>query len=248
MVQLVIPMAGLGARFRDVGYQTRKPFILVDGRPMVRRVLETMRVPEESTVLVCLKEDEYRTRSVFPRATVVPIEYDPNGTACSVLHAVPYLNPDESVLVANSDQIVRWDPEAFYAATEQHGANGALLTFEETEGSPKWSFIEPGLLHPHVFRVVAKKAVSSIGVVGVYWYRTAEIMMNAITSMIDADDRTKGEFYLCPSFNYIGGAVIYVPCESMEGVGTPEDLDAYRRRHERCCFGKCARFDGHNCR
>jgi hypothetical protein len=188
---------------------------------------------------VCLKADEHRTRSIFPEATVVPIEYASGGTACSeVLAAMPYLDPDDSVLIATPDQFVDWDPEAMYTAANKHAANGVLLSFKATEGSPNGSYIRP--CGPYVYCVASGMAASTIGVAGVYWYRSPEIMRNA---MIEAD--TEGA--LCLSFNHVDGNVIHVPCTTMEGVGTPEDLDAYQRRHAQCCFGKCTHYGHTRC-
>ena len=37
---IVIPMAGRGSRFTEQGYTDSKPFIDVDGKPMIQRVIE----------------------------------------------------------------------------------------------------------------------------------------------------------------------------------------------------------------
>ena len=39
---LVIPMAGLGQRFKDKGYKETKPLIEVSGRPMVIQALNSL--------------------------------------------------------------------------------------------------------------------------------------------------------------------------------------------------------------
>ena len=39
MVQIVLPMTGLGKRFRDAGYTDPKPLIDVDGKPMIEHVV-----------------------------------------------------------------------------------------------------------------------------------------------------------------------------------------------------------------
>ncbi len=54
--------------------------------------------------------------------------------------------------------------------------------------------------------------------------------MDAAHAMIDADERVKGEYYVCPSFNraIAGGArVRTMPVVHMWGIGVPEDLDAF---------------------
>ena len=43
---------------------------------------------------------------------------------------------------------------------------------------------------------------------------------------MDNDDRTNGEFYLAPTYNYISYPVGIYPVDHMIGMGTPEELDA----------------------
>jgi hypothetical protein len=50
--------------------------------------------------------------------------------------------------------------------------------------------------------------------------------------MIARNDRVKGEFYVCPVYNYAIAAglrigVYEVAPEAMHGLGTPKDLEAY---------------------
>ena len=43
MLNIVIPMAGLGSRFAQAGYQKPKPLIPVHGMPMIRLVIGNVR-------------------------------------------------------------------------------------------------------------------------------------------------------------------------------------------------------------
>ena len=45
---IVIPMAGLGTRFEEKGYTDKKPFIDVNGKPMIQRVIENLDVEFDS--------------------------------------------------------------------------------------------------------------------------------------------------------------------------------------------------------
>ena len=44
MVNVIIPMAGAGKRFSDVGYTIPKPFIPVFKKPMVQSVVENLNI------------------------------------------------------------------------------------------------------------------------------------------------------------------------------------------------------------
>ena len=39
---IVLPMAGKGSRFQEQGYTDSKPFIDVNGKPMIQRVIKNM--------------------------------------------------------------------------------------------------------------------------------------------------------------------------------------------------------------
>ena len=39
---IVIPMAGRGSRFQEQGYKDSKPFIDVNGKPMIQKVIENL--------------------------------------------------------------------------------------------------------------------------------------------------------------------------------------------------------------
>ena len=51
-MQLVVPMAGLGQRFADVGYALPKPLIPVDGVPMIVRAVEDLPETERHVFVV----------------------------------------------------------------------------------------------------------------------------------------------------------------------------------------------------
>ena len=57
MINIVIPMAGLGSRFSKAGYQLPKPLLPVFDRPMIEVVIENLR-PRQSHrfIFICQRE------------------------------------------------------------------------------------------------------------------------------------------------------------------------------------------------
>ena len=45
---IVVPMAGRGSRFTENGYTDSKPFIDVNGKPMIQRVIENLNIEFDS--------------------------------------------------------------------------------------------------------------------------------------------------------------------------------------------------------
>jgi GTP:adenosylcobinamide-phosphate guanylyltransferase len=62
-MRLVLPMTGLGSRFVQAGYTELKPFIVVDGKPMIQHVRELFpTVPNEHVHCIMRKEHAVRDR------------------------------------------------------------------------------------------------------------------------------------------------------------------------------------------
>ncbi len=228
--RLIIPAAGNGRRFAEKGYDKPKPFIEVRGVPMVELVVRNMRERlGHMPALVVLREDMRELAESLELEDVDFVyELDPRGTAATLLSVLSkHVGPREEIIVANSDQVVLFDGEAFQR--EAAGSVGTILTFECPELETKWSYAEidaqGGLL-----RVAEKVPISTHATVGVYRYASRIALTDAIAKMIEAGDRTNGEFYLCPAYNHIEPRRLkparIVNVERMHGLGTPEDFEA----------------------
>ncbi|MFT3908102.1 MAG: glycosyltransferase family 2 protein [Ferruginibacter sp.] len=237
MINIVIPMAGEGSRFVKAGYEKPKPFIDVDGKPMIERVMENLHYNDAKFILIARKADLAKENVLVSqlqsRYNVVFIGIDKltEGTACTVLFARNYINNDEPLLIANSDQLVDISIPGFINDCFNRKLDGSILTFTDAERNPKWSFAKPdekGL----VIEVQEKKAISEFATVGIYLFSKGKDFVNAAIDMIINNDRVNNEFYTCPTYNYSiknGSAIGYFNIEAsqMHGLGTPEDLTKY---------------------
>ena len=60
---IVVPMAGRGSRFQEQGYTDSKPFIDVNGKPMIQRVVENLNIEfnsEYKFIILCQEQDYQR--------------------------------------------------------------------------------------------------------------------------------------------------------------------------------------------
>lgn len=237
MINIVIPMAGQGSRFAKAGYEKPKPFIDVDGKPMIVRVLENLTYPEARYILIARKEHIDKEKKLVEQiekefnAIFIPIDKLTEGTACTVLYARKYINNNEPLLIANSDQIVDMNIADFIDECKNRNLDGSILTFIDKYQDPKWSFAK---LNENnlVTEVREKVVISEFATVGIYLYSKGRDFVDASVDMIIENDRVNNEFYTCPTYNYAikeGSKIgIYnIEFEQMHGIGTPEDLDIY---------------------
>jgi len=237
MLNIVIPMAGMGHRFSEVGFDKPKPFIEVDGKAMIVRVLENLYVPNARYILIAqskhIEQEKTVVAEIKKKFNVTFLEIDglTEGTASTILYARRYINNERPLLIANSDQLVDIDISKFIDNCVDRSFDGSILTFIDEEMNPKWSYAKVNS-NNLVIEVKEKVAISNLATVGLYYYRQGKEYVNAAIDMIVANDRVSNEFYTCPTYNYAikNGLKIgtyTIDSIHMHGLGTPEDLNAY---------------------
>jgi HAD superfamily hydrolase (TIGR01509 family) len=236
-LNILIPMAGAGSRFEKAGYTFPKPLIEVRKKPMIQVVVENLNI-KANFIYVVQKEhrEKYNLDTLLslitPNCKIVEVEGITEGAACTALLAKEYINNNNPLFFANSDQFVEWDSNEFMYKMNETNADGGIVTFEATH--PKWSFAkvdENGL----VIEVAEKNPISNIATVGYYYWKHGSDFVKYAEQMIEKNIRVNNEFYVCPVFNEAikGGKHIRTfNIKGMWGLGTPEDLNYYLENYK----------------
>ena len=231
-LNVLIPMAGAGSRFEAAGYTFPKPLIEVRNKPMIQVVVENLNI-DANYIYVVQKShrNKYNLDTLLnlltPGCKIVEVDGITEGAACTALLAKEYINNDNPLFFANSDQFVEWDSNEFMYKMQETDADGGIVTFNATH--PKWSFAkvdEQGL----VTEVAEKNPISDIATVGYYYWKYGSDFVKYAEQMINKDIRVNNEFYVCPVFNQAIEAGLQIRTfntEGMWGLGTPEDLNYY---------------------
>ena len=236
-MNVLIPMAGAGSRFQQAGYTFPKPLIDVEGKPMIQVVVDNLNI-EATYIYVVQKEhrEKYNLDTLLnlitPNCKIVEVDGLTEGAACTTLLAKEYINNDDPLLMANSDQFVEWDSNEFMYKMIEQKVDGGILTFQATH--PKWSFAKVDE-YGYVTEVAEKNPISDIATVGVYYWAKGSDYVKYAEQMIDKNIRTNNEFYVCPVFNEAigdGKKIKTFNIEKMWGLGTPEDLNYFLENHK----------------
>lgn len=233
-MNVLIPMAGAGSRFEKAGYTFPKPLIEVNGKPMIQAVVENLNIDARHIFIVQKSHcEKYNLKNMLnviaPGCKVVEVDGITEGAACTTLLAKEFINNDEPLLMANSDQFVDWDSNEFMYSMVGDTIDAGILTFKSTH--PKWSFCkldEQGF----VSEVAEKNPISDVATVGIYYWNKGSDYVKYAEDMIAKDIRHNNEFYVCPVFNQAieddkRVKVFDIPAENMWGLGTPEDLKRF---------------------
>src|SRR5215831_9788674 len=238
MINIVLPIAGRGSRFAVAGYSQPKPLIPLHGVPMIAAVVRNVRPRcAHRFIFVSLVEHlehagmREALTAAAPGSVIVPVDRVTEGAACTVLLTKQYINSDEPLMLANSDQWVDVNIDDYLASMERQRADGLIMTMKADD--PKWSFV--GLNGQRmVTRVVEKEVISSEATVGVYNFRRGSDFVRAAERMIASNLRVNNEFYVAPVYNELIAdgsriAIYNVGHEGagMYGLGIPSDLEQF---------------------
>jgi HAD superfamily hydrolase (TIGR01509 family) len=230
-LNVLIPMAGAGSRFEKAGFTFPKPLIEVRGKPMIQVVVENLSLDANYIFVVQrVHREKYNLdallRLIAPGCTIVEADGLTEGAACTALLARQYIDNDQPLFFANSDQFVEWTPAEFMYRMAESQADGGIVTFKATH--PKWSFAK--VVDGLVTEVSEKKPISEDATVGFYYWKHGSDFVKYADRMIAKNLRVNGEFYVCPVFNQAiedGKKIRVNEAARMWGLGTPEDLSFF---------------------
>tara|TARA_R100000951_G_scaffold56251_1_gene47246 strand:- start:394 stop:1125 length:732 start_codon:yes stop_codon:yes gene_type:complete len=232
---IVLPMAGRGSRFRQKGYKDSKPFIDVEGKPMIRRVIENLNIEFDSNfkfIIICQKADyEQYDFTLFneiighDNIEIIKLNKITEGAACTLLTAKEHINNRVPLLSFNSDQMIDYNPNKTFSRLSLH--DGGMPCFKG-EG-PKWSYAKTDE-EGYVTEVAEKKQISDDATAGYYYWNRGSDFVKYAEQMIEANDRLKNEFYVAPVYNYAikdGRHIVITQVDNIYQMGTPEDLEQF---------------------
>lgn len=236
MLNIVIPMAGLGSRFANAGYALPKPLIDVDGDPMIKVVIDNLTPSCEHRFIFVCQNKHIKTYDLINKFNaftknpiIIGIDGLTEGQICTVLKAKEYIDNDEPLMTANSDQWIDFDINKYFEYMIEKKLDGLIMTMKSDD--PKWSYAKSDA-DGYVIETAEKKVISDDATVGIFNFAHGKDLVKAAEQMISENVRVNNEFYTCPCYNYmikenkkIGTYSIGKEYNGMYGLGIPSDLE-----------------------
>jgi len=236
VINIVVPMAGGGKRFKDAGYTQPKPMISIAGRPMIDWAIECvsgLKVPHKFIFLALASDLKAGLGTLLSaRGEIVVLNEISAGAVNTTLHSKYLIDNSDPLVIANCDQYLEWNFNEFINSTQEF--DGSVVVFEST--NPHHSYIEAS--NDLIIRVKEKEVISDLACGGVYFYRRGSDYVQGAQKLIESNERTNGEFYITPVFNKlieINKKITYFKVSSSDKhmLGTPEEVKEFLKTTER---------------
>jgi dTDP-glucose pyrophosphorylase len=230
-MKVIVPMAGRGSRFKNVGEMTPKPLIPVLGKPMLYWALKSIDGIEYSQlVFIALKEHEvnFGLKTLLHElygnnVTLILIDEVTEGQLCTVLAAEEHLNSSEDILITSSDTFVKSKIGEHISRKADDCAG--LISVANLPGD-RWSFAkvdETG----RVTEVAEKRRISNYASTGLYYFANGYDFLTEAKRIIENKEKTQGEYYVIPVYQKLierGLKIEISLADEVYDMGTPESL------------------------
>lgn len=210
-LNLLIPMAGQGKRFRRAGHDTYKPFLPIFGKPMIQYVLDAF--PEHVTKRILADRSLLTDQQLefLQRQPGVVVHFVPShdlGPAYSIYQARAELPLDEAFFIAYCDIFWTWDYARVESLLDRDGVVFTRRRFHpHLVGSNYSAFCKPAPEDPTRLQEIREKGsftdqwMNEPLSVGCFYVRDGNAMMDAIAGLIEEDRKVSQEFFPSLLFN-----------------------------------------------
>ncbi len=257
---LIMPMAGLGKRFADEGYDTCKPLIEISGKKMV--IQAALSLPATVQQSFILRSDMEGHKDIiktleknFTDSNIKMVGSVTEGQACSALLGLDALENKadkivEPITFAACDSAVQYDENKFAELCNNQDIDVIVWCVRKHANAIRnpqmfgWIDADKNGL---IKNISVKKPLSSpatdLIVIGTFTFCKGDYFRKSVASLIDRNDRINGEFYLDSCINdaiKLGLHCHIFEVDAFISWGTPNDLRTFE--YWQSCFHK---WNGH---
>ena len=200
---ILIPLGGLGERFKNVGYTIPKPLINVFGKPILYWVLDNLKISSE-TILIPYNNSlekynfENKLTHDYPNINFFFHKLDNNTRGCaeSICIILNKLSVDDCPIICiDGDNFYNTDILSLWRN------NNSVFTFEDNTNSTQYSYISFNKSTNVIDNIKEKEKISTYACCGSYGFNSYKKLLEFCKYIITNDIRQKEEFYLSGVIN-----------------------------------------------
>ncbi len=237
----LIPMAGAGSRFTEAGYTTPKPLLPILDKPMV--IHAALALPKSDSYTFVVRDfqiEEYNIdthlQEYFKKCRVEVLDHLTEGQAVTCLFAVEKMKQDEELVIGASDNGMIYSEQEFNAMKSD--ADAIVFTFRNnpavSEKPQAYGWVKTkdnaSAESVSVKIPISNNPMNDHAVVGTFWFKRAELFVEATQRMMGQNRRVNNEFYVDECINDVielGYKVKVFEIDHYVCWGTPNDYQSF---------------------
>ena len=241
-MNIIIPMNGLGKRFKSDSYTEPKPLIKVLGKEMIFRVVESLNIKKDDTITLIYNESlndhniissiQNQFRNI--KFNFIGLKFETRGAAETVLCGLNNFNQAElnkPCMLTDCDTLYHQDVVSLYKNKDIYGKN-AIFYFLDNQDKPIYSYIK--IKNNFVIDIKEKEKISNYANTGIYCFESATLLKRYCEKLLNSGERSNNEFYISDIYKKMlkeKNKILSIKVEKFSPLGTPLQLKSF-------CAGK----------
>ena len=174
------------------------------GEVLVERFVTACNGLEAKLIFAVRRQDMRRfhiddvIKLASPGAALVAIDGDTQGAPCTALLCVHLIDPEDELLILNSNEFLDINYLAPVEDFRQRGLDAGVVTFRSLH--PRYSYVlvdDNGL----IVEAAEKRPISRHATAGFYWYRRGADFVQSAQDMIRKDAHVDSRFFISLTLN-----------------------------------------------
>ena len=248
-MKIIIPMSGIGKRFKEAGYVNPKPLIEVDNKPIIEHVINLFDKEKDDYIFICnsehLKETNMRNilNSIIPTCKIyeVPVE-GRQGPVHAVSLIFDHIDNNDEVIISYCDYGTWWNYKEFLEDNRKRNADGSIVCYKGFHphmlGTDNYAFLKEIEKDSRWMEAIKEKEpftnnrMEEYASNGTYYFKNGYIMKKYFQKLIDLNIKINNEYYVSMVYNLLVNDNLKVNIFEIEHMlqwGTPYDLEIYKK-------------------
>ena len=206
-IQTIITAAGYSEQqFLDSEFEVPKGLVLVDGRSVISRAIESYTLDFEA-LNVALNEEECdrwdldkHVSCLYPSTRITRVKSSVRGAVASALLASSSIDPDLPLVIGAGDSEIDADLNPIISKFLETEVAGGTIVFRAS--GPRWSYVGVDG-HGRVTEVSEKYQVGTLATTGLFFFRSAKMFLEASSWTLLNNAHVEGSFYISTTLNYL---------------------------------------------
>lgn len=198
-MNIIIPLGGIGERFKQDGYLKPKPLIKILGKEMIFYLIDNLNISDNDKLIIIYHQDLDKfcfkdiIHNKYKNIELIKLEKNTEGATETILYGLNSMNNE---YLLNKTILLDCDTFYFYdIITKYRNQKGnAVFCFKDNQDKPIYSYVtinDEGM----VSCIKEKTKISNFANTGCYCFEKANVLKTYCEKVINNNIRENHEFY-----------------------------------------------------
>ena len=238
-INVIIPMAGEGRRFKEAGFKTPKPLIKVFNKTLIEISIESLNIKNANFYFVAKK---YKNKNFNDQLKKILLKYTDikkifyikkTSGAAETLLKVKNLSQNIPLLTANCDQYMNWNSDKFLKLMKKKNYDGGIVTYKSKNKKNSFAKVRNNI----VVKIAEKKIISNNALIGIHYWKKTSYFFSSAKKLIKKIKYQKLniEPYVSETYNFLLDkkmriASYLIKPKNFFLIGMPKDYNLFKTK------------------